>query len=157
MDRDQLFEALEQAPAFVFVFDADLRYRYLNQVARDRGYGGRSMDELRGLNGVEAGLPPEQVAKLAEHDRRVLESGRPCQEVEHLLGETMLSIKWPVYRDGRVDGVAGIGLDITEMHRRSQHEVDWLAQQVNASTDIVEALAEGLSKLAMIEAGETWD
>jgi PAS domain S-box-containing protein len=107
---------VEGTPDAVFVKDLDGRYLMVNSAcARILG---RPKEEIVGRDDAQI-LPPETAGRLAEVDRRVMDTGEASsyEEVLPVAGRprTYLSTK-SVYRDaaGNTVGIIGISRDITE-------------------------------------------
>jgi PAS domain-containing protein len=148
--NETLFYFLEQAPAYVYLMDKDLRYVYLNAASRNSpAYGGRSLEELRGHKGEEFALH-QDVPELASHDREILENGGHQIYEEQIVGLTLLSIKWAVHDDnGDIYGVGGISIDVTDLALLERRKMEYMVRAVSNSHDIVEAITTGVAELAL--------
>jgi PAS domain-containing protein len=109
---------MDHSTAMIYVLDTELRYLYLNRIARDLGYQGRSLDQVVGRTGRDFFPSAEDGSSdldaLEANDRYVLRSGKPVQVYETLLGKILYSQKWPLFDDGgAVFAVAGVSFDIT--------------------------------------------
>ncbi len=111
----------------VFVKDRAGKYLFFNEAAAR--FVGRPVSEVLGKDDT-ALFDPESAARVMARDRRVMESGRPETDEEHLtaagVARTYLATKAP-YRDdaGNVHGIIGISRDVTE-RRRLEAERDQL-------------------------------
>ena len=113
-----LFEAV---PVGVAVLDSDLRYAQINQ--RLAEMNGRSVEDHVGRSLDE--VLPEQVSRVAEPSRSVLETGIPVEGVEitakvfNRIGTWLLSFH-PIREDSAVVGVLIFIAEITEQRRAQQ-------------------------------------
>lgn len=153
---DAMLTFLESAPAYVYLMDKDLRYVYLNKLARESpAYDTPDLEAVRGKRGEDFPLAMT-VPSLAENDRMVLASGKHMLFEEAVMDLTLLAIKWPVRETtGEICGVGGISVDITEQSAERRAQVEWLARAVDSSTEIVEAISAGLAELAIAPMGLT--
>lgn len=112
-----VFDLLDQADAYAYVLDTDLRYLYLNHKALVDGYAGLPLEAVIGKSGRDF-FPPgtngSDLDDLEYNDRRVLATGKPIQVYETLLGRVLFSTKWPLCdEDGKVYAVGGVSFDVT--------------------------------------------
>jgi PAS domain S-box-containing protein len=123
LERPGLLAAIvEGTTDAVFVKDLDGRYLMVNSAcARILG---RPKEEIIGKDDAQL-LPPETAGRLAEVDRRVMDTGEPnsYEEVLPVAGRlrTYLSTK-SVHRDAGANagGIIGISRDITERKRAEE-------------------------------------
>jgi PAS domain S-box-containing protein len=117
--RTLLDTVLDSVDAYVYMKDADLRYRYVN--ARTAKILGRPAEQLIGRQDGELMLgDAAAAAQLTE--RQVFDSGAkfvgeerfvdPQGQVHHLW-----SVKVPLGLPGPVTGLIGLSTDVTELHR----------------------------------------
>jgi PAS domain S-box-containing protein len=117
--RTLLDTVLDSVDAYVYMKDADLRYRYVN--ARTAKILGRPAEQLIGHQDGELMLgDAAAAAQLTE--RQVFDSGAkfvgeerfvdPQGQVHHLW-----SVKVPLGLPGPVTGLIGLSTDVTELHR----------------------------------------
>lgn len=113
----------------VYLKDRDGRYLLVNPAVSTILQ--RSVDELVGRTDWDL-FPPAEAEAFSRVDQQVMATGQSV-EVENntMIGcqqRTFLTVKAP-YRcaDGKIDGVIGIGRDITERKRQEQIKDDFLA------------------------------
>ena len=107
---------VNNSPAKIHIKDLDGRYLLVNRQAR-RLFGVTN-EQASGKTTHDL-FPPEIAAAFTEHDRSVLETGQAVEQEEEWPGEegirTYLTVKFPIFDTvGRINGVRGIGTDITE-------------------------------------------
>lgn len=121
MELDALLKQfMDQSTAMVYILDTDLRYLYLNRVARDLGYGGLPLAGVIGKRGRDffpgAEDGTSDLDALEANDVFVLEQRRPIQVYEALMGKILYSQKWPLIDErGQVFAVAGVSFDVTSV------------------------------------------
>ena len=117
--NELLHSIIEGTSEAIYLKDPDGRYKLINTAGAR--YIGRSPEQVLGKTDREL-LSPETVGPILKIDHEVLTRGKSvtCEEglIEAGVTRTFLSTKNP-YRDsqGRVVGVLGISVDITERRR----------------------------------------
>jgi len=102
---------LENSPVYVFFKDRDIRaLRLSSNFEQMLGMPvtqalGKTMDEL---------FPSDLSKSMVADDLRVLNEGKRVTVVEELNGHTYETTKFPIFRDGKAEMLAGFTLDITE-------------------------------------------
>ena len=135
-------ELIESSHEVFFSKDLEGRYRVLNQNAAV-GLGGASPADVLGKTDHDI-LPKGQADAIREADHKAM-SAETSIEVEETVRDasgqdrTYLTRKWPSYsRDGAVDGVNGLAIDITE-RRQAEEELrrhrDSLEEEVERRTE----------------------
>ena len=112
---------LDSMAAFIYIKDADYRYRYANRQVAE--LYGKPAKEIAGQED-QAFFDNETATRLREVDRRVIEAGEQIS-VEEIIapkdkGElrSYLSVKLPLRREnGDIYALCGISTDITERKR----------------------------------------
>ncbi len=103
---------MEHNPIYVFIKDADIRPVYLS-----RNYEkmlGRPLSELLGKSMDEL-FPSELSKKMIADDQRILQEGRPIDNIiEVLEGRTYSTIKFPILIGGVPRYLAGYTVDVTD-------------------------------------------
>ncbi|WP_298815706.1 hybrid sensor histidine kinase/response regulator [Chloroflexus sp.] len=131
MGRRLLQDIINQIPALIFVKDAEGRYLMVNErLAHFSGYTpsamiGKRDDEL---------FPPALADYYVSFDREVIRQRRPIQRDDDRWTADGLTafttIKFPLFdHEGRIYGIAGIALDVTE-RRRMERERERIEQQL---------------------------
>lgn len=117
--RTLLDTVLDSVDAYVYMKDADLRYRYVN--ARTATILGRPAEQLIGRQDGELMLgDAAAAAQLTE--RQVFDSGAKFVGEERFVdaqGQVhhLWSVKVPLGLPGPVTGLIGLSTDVTELHR----------------------------------------
>jgi PAS domain-containing protein len=147
---EALLQFLEEAPAYVYVMDKDLRYVYLNAASRNSAaYNGAPLEEVLGRRGEDFALYKD-VPELAIHDREILAHGGHQIYEEEIVGLTLLSLKWAVRNDaGEIYGVGGISIDVTDLATIEKRKVEYLVRAMNNSHDIIEAVTSAAAELTL--------
>lgn len=117
--EDRFRALVNHSPTKIHIKDVDGRYILVNREAEK--LFGVTAHEARGKTTSE--LFPEKTAdRFVEHDRMVMQSGKPVQQEEVWETEsgqqTYLTVKFPI-RDARgtITGVGAVGTDITPLKR----------------------------------------
>ena len=102
---------LENSPVYVFFKDRDIRtlrlssnYEQMLGIPVSQALG-KTMDEL---------FPSELSKSMVADDLRILNEGKRVNVVEDLNGRIYETTKFPIFRDGKPEMLAGFTLDITE-------------------------------------------
>jgi diguanylate cyclase (GGDEF)-like protein/PAS domain S-box-containing protein len=114
-----LDSVLDNIDAYVYMKDAERRYRYANPKVAE--LYGRSLADIPGRRDEEM-LSASDAEGFAIADRRVLANAEKVATEETFItpdGELRhyWTIKIPLLVDGRVDGLVGVSTDITEVVR----------------------------------------
>jgi PAS domain S-box-containing protein len=116
--------ALSHIPDFIYVFDLDGRFTYVNRALL--ALWQKSLEEAYGKNFFELGYPPELAARLQSQIQQVIVSKQPIRDRTPFTGPTGETryydyILVPVLdTGGRVEAVAGSTRDITEQNQAAQ-------------------------------------
>jgi PAS domain S-box-containing protein len=107
---------LDHAHAVIFIKNLEGQYIYVNRRFKD--LHDTTDAEIRGLTDIDL-FGPEVAKPFREHDRLVIEAGRPLEFDEQVPYEdglhTVISVKFPLLdAEGTLLGVCGIITDITE-------------------------------------------
>jgi PAS domain S-box-containing protein len=108
---------LEYSPVYVFFKDRHTRTLRLSSNYEDMlGMHvsealGKTMDEL---------FPSELAKSMVADDLKILEEGKRVDVIEELNGRTYETTKFPIFKDGKPDMLAGFTMDITERMRAEQ-------------------------------------
>lgn len=121
-ERTLLRTLVDHLPVALYLKDTQGRKTLLNPIDQ-KNVGVASEEEALGKTDFDF-FPPDQAAAFWEDDQKVLRSGEPVLNREERLSRPdgsevwLLTSKVPL-RDtqGRIIGLAGIGLDITELKR----------------------------------------
>ncbi|MGA4577275.1 PAS domain S-box protein [Limisphaera sp. VF-2] len=140
-ERTLLRAIVNTVPMVVYAKDLQGRKTLTNP--EDLRYmGARSEEEVLGKTDFDF-YPPEQAAVFAEEDRRVLETGQPILNYEERVVLRDGSIAWKIaskvpLRDpqGRIIGLCGCGLDITE-RKRAEARLQEQATLLDAANDAI--------------------
>lgn len=127
---------IEGMGAFVFIKDANYRYRFVNQ-ATSKVFGQAAAD-IVGKDDT-AFFAPESVEVLRNIDRRVIELGEDVRLVEQQLNfaqgkqRSFLAVKTPMRdADGQIIGLLGVSTDITKQQEQEQRLRD-LSNELTAT------------------------
>ncbi|MFH0823546.1 MAG: response regulator [Pseudomonadota bacterium] len=140
-------ELVEMLPPFVFEIDGTARITFLNRSALEAtGYTQEDIDA--GLNLIEA-LSPQDRDRGAESIRLMLQAQGTTGNEYEIIGKNgrrfqVLSHSTPVIRDGRIVGMRGIGVDITEI-KNTRRELEEACRKLETR------LAEVSVELAVTE------
>ncbi|APA68954.1 MULTISPECIES: CHASE domain-containing protein [unclassified Janthinobacterium] len=117
--RVLLDTVLDSVDAYVYMKDADLRYRYVN--ARTATILGRSAEQVIGRQDGEL-MVGDAAAAAQRTERQVFDSGAKFVGEERFVdaqGQVhhLWSVKVPLGLPGPVTGLIGLSTDVTELHR----------------------------------------
>ncbi|MGD9923630.1 MAG: sensor histidine kinase [Pseudorhodoplanes sp.] len=119
-----LHSIINLTPDLVYVKDADSK-TILTNPATLRLYG-KTLDDVKGRGAIEWHPNSDEVERIVENDRIVMERGESMQFEEPFTGvhgrRVFLSTKTPL-RDpsGKVIGIVGVSTDVTDLEKRAQH------------------------------------
>lgn len=105
---------LEHSPVYVFFKDKNVRPLRLSKNYEEMlgipisEMLGKSMDEL---------FPSELAKSMVADDLRILAEGQRVQVIEEFNGRVYETTKFPIFKDGKPDMLAGFTLDITDRVR----------------------------------------
>lgn len=122
-ESERLREALNLAPAYVYIKDTDSRYIYANRPTLN--LFGVTAEELMGSDDAKF-FSPEAAARLREVDAKVLRGELTSLEIEapDLQGNRRVywEVKSPIrtVENGEICGLLGISTDITERKRTEE-------------------------------------
>lgn len=151
--HELLHSIIEGTSEAIYLKDTEGRYRLINSAGAR--YIGRSPQEVLGKTDREL-LSRETIGPILKTDQEVLSKGKSVTCEENLIDaegtRTFLSTKNP-YRDseGRVTGVLGISVDITE-HRRMEDQLRRV-QRMDSIGTFSGAIAHDFSNLLTIIKG----
>ena len=131
-ERNLLRSLIDTLPDLIYIKDTEHRFIVAN-VALARHVGVETSDELLGKSDIDL-LPFKFAGRYYEDERNVLENGEalldriePGVELKSGAKHWFLSSKIPYYdHQGKVEGIIGIGRDIT----RLEHELEALQEIV---------------------------
>jgi PAS domain S-box-containing protein len=116
--------ALSHTPDFIYVFDTDGRFTYVNRALL--ALWQKTLDESVGKNFFDLGYPPDLAGRLQRQIQQVVDTSQPVRDQTPFTGpagETRYYdyIFVPVLdATGEVEAVAGSTRDITEQNRASE-------------------------------------
>jgi PAS domain S-box-containing protein len=114
-ESEELFRTfMEHSPIYIYFKDGNLR-----PIRLSRNFEkmlGRPLNEILGKTMYEL-FPSELSRSMAEDDRKVLSERKRVEVIEELEGRIYNTIKFPVFRKGKPDILAGFTMDITEQKR----------------------------------------
>lgn len=119
-DRDRFAEFMEHGPFLAYMKDAEGRYVYENRALAEHIRKSQpGMRSLLGRTDREV-FPAAEGQTYADHDRRVIEQGRPLHFDEISIDVDGTIRNWSTVKFPRVDdlgrpGVAGISIDVTDL------------------------------------------
>jgi PAS domain S-box-containing protein len=121
---DLLQSIITLTPDLVYVKDADSK-TILTNPATLRLYG-KTLDDVKGRGAIDWHPNREEVERIVENDRIVMEQGESMQFEEAFTGidgrRVFLSTKTPLRdQSGQVVGVVGVSTDVTDREKRAQH------------------------------------
>jgi len=102
---------LEFSPVYVFFKDKDTRTLHLS--SNYEHMLGIPVSEALGKTSYEL-FPSELAKKMVADDLQILSEGKPVEVVEEMNGRTYETTKFPIFKDGNPDMLAGFTIDITE-------------------------------------------
>lgn len=140
-ERALLRTIVNTVPMVVYAKDLEGRKTLTNP--EDLKYmGASSEEEVLGKTDFDF-YPPEQAARFAEEDRRVIETGQPLLNYEERVVRRDGTVVWKIaskvpLRDqaGNIIGVCGCGLDITEW-KRAEAQLREQAALLDAANDAI--------------------
>jgi PAS domain S-box-containing protein len=114
-ESEEIFsQFMENSPIFIFFKDIEMRSLKLS-----RNYEqmlGRPIKELLGKTMNEL-FPTEMAKKMMADDLRILNEGKQVEIEEDLNGRQYTTIKFPIYKNGKPQYLAGYSIDITESRK----------------------------------------
>ncbi|WP_155303719.1 PAS domain-containing protein [Desulfosarcina widdelii] len=136
---------LDAVPAMVFFKDRKNRFIQVNSAYAEAV--GLSKREIIGKSVADFTSDPKMATAYWEDDREVIESGRPKRNITttHITDSQrwLRTEKFPFYNDaGKIVGVAGLSVDISEM-KRTEAELDSRVRQQKAVADIGQLALSG--------------
>jgi len=161
---DTLNYILTRVPGFVFWKDKNLKQMGCNDnFAKQVGL--KSPSEIVGLTDYDLPWSKEQTEQFLKDDRKVIDTGQSILNLEErqrqLDGKDiwLLTSKVPLYEDGKVSGVLGIYLDITQLKeaKLTEEELKKTQYQLDGAKLISGSVAHEIrTPLATIKAGVQW-
>ena len=127
----RLSAVMDNVPAGVYVKDLDGRYLFINRET-ETSLGIALADILGKTDRELFAADPACAARLRDADLLVIQQGRSRtyeESVRMPTGEvrTFLTVKAPLVRDGKVQGLCGISTDVSEQ-REARERVEYLAR-----------------------------
>jgi PAS domain S-box-containing protein len=121
-ERVTLRSLIDNVPTFLYIKDTQAKFVVANlHCALQLGF--KTTDELLGKSDFDI-YPQHLAANYYEGDQNVIRTGRPLLNYEEVVidhrghASHILSTKLPIRdKDGRITGLAGVGIDITEQKR----------------------------------------
>ena len=101
---------LEFSPVYVFFKDKDTRTLHLS--SNYKHMLGIPVSEALGKTSYEL-FPSELAKKMVADDLQILSEGKPVEVIEEMNGRTYETTKFPIFKDGKPDMLAGFTMDIT--------------------------------------------
>jgi PAS domain S-box-containing protein len=134
---------LEHSPVYVFFKDRNIRSLRLSKNYEQmlgmpiENTLGKNMDEL---------FPSDLAKSMVEDDKKILEKGEVVKVVEELAGRTYETTKFPIFKDGKPNMLAGFTLDITA-RVKSEEERKKLEEQLQQAMkmEAIGRLAGGIA------------
>jgi PAS domain S-box-containing protein len=141
---------LDGSPDVIFAKDTEGRYILVNQQAA-RGVSREQRDVL-GKTDYDF-FPKETADFIRARDKRVIETGEPCEREEVLLGydgeRTLRTSMYPLRNDeGVIYGVCGVASDLTDRKRQEAERVRLQEQVIEAQQSALRELSTPLIPLA---------
>lgn len=117
-ENEAIFSSfLEHSPVYVFFKDKNIRslrlsknYEQMLGMPLQKALG-KTMDEL---------FPSDLAKRMVADDLRILNEGQRVQVVEELNDHVYETTKFPIFKDGKPEMLAGFTLDITDRVRAEQ-------------------------------------
>lgn len=139
-ENETIFSSfLEQSQVYVFFKDRDIRSLRLSRNYEEML--GMPLADLLGKN-MDDLFPSELAKRMVEDDLQILNEGRRVTVVEQFNGRTYETVKFPIFKDGRPEMLAGLTVDITE---RKQAEEALLIKEA--------AIASSINAIALSDLG----
>jgi PAS domain S-box-containing protein len=151
-ERDLLRTLIDNIPDCVYVQDAGQRYTLVNSAFATLA---KMASPAAAVGKTDADCLPEEFARVASRDgRTVIETGQPmlskCDEwkqdaaTSRWFSSTRVPLRSPI--DGRVEGLAGISIDITK-HKE-------IESQLRTAKEIAEATAQAKQQFLALASHE---
>ncbi len=136
--------ALENGKIGVWEFDVKARrFLFDNRMKKMSGVGSRPFDGS--LKSFEKHIHDEDVKHFNEALRRTLEDNKPFETIfrvrQKQRGTKYLIVKGMLYHDGGLSRIIGVGIDITEMKKGSEHALFKLNEELARSNKELEQFA----------------
>jgi len=128
---------MEHSPIYVFFKDENIRSLHLSK--NYERMLGRPVHELLGKSMYEL-FPSELAKSMVEDDLRIMREGKPLEVEEEFNGRSYITLKFPIYVEGKPRFLAGFTMDITE---RKELEKE-LRQQIERHDLIVAGVRDGI-------------
>jgi diguanylate cyclase (GGDEF)-like protein/PAS domain S-box-containing protein len=110
---------LEHSQVYIFFKDKDIRLLRLSK-NYDQMFG-KPVSDLLGKTMNEI-FPSDLAKRMMADDLRVLNEGKPVNIVEEFNGHVYETTKFPIYKNGKPNILAGVTIDITK-RRRAEEEL----------------------------------
>ena len=142
-DRGTVERSFTQAPVAMAVFDTELRYQWLNDIACDMT--GTGMAQLRGRR-YEDIVPDDDAGRgFLRHLRQVAETGTPTRYDDIVAGRAWNTEMWPVKDpSGRIRGVGTASFDSREQQwaRQRLALLNEAGTRIGTTLDVVRTAQE---------------
>jgi len=148
-NEQKLSTILDNAGAYIFIKDKDLRFKYINKRTQDLFQ--LTEDEILNKSNVQL-LGEEQGEEFSKTDRQVFSTGKKVTCIETFKLPDMTLYYWTVKipllnEDGEIDSFIGISTDITEQ-KELENDLVSLNISLNEKVDEITSLKNELQKQA---------
>jgi PAS domain S-box-containing protein len=112
LESEKIFSYfMKYSPVYMFFKDKDIKAIRVSD--NFKKMTGKPISEIIGKTMNEL-FPSELAKSMIEDDKKILEDGRPLEIIEELNGRYYKTIKFPIFKDGKPEYLAGFNIDITE-------------------------------------------
>ncbi len=150
--QDRFRAFMRHLPGVAFIKDLSGKYIYYNEASVQEF--AKRPDEIVGRSDAEI-WPAEDASIYRENDEKVIASGRPVEFLEPMVQpngtHSWLIYKFPIFEDGKVAMVGGIGIDVTE--RRILEEQLTQSRKMEALGRLAGGIAHDFNNLLTVISG----